>query len=159
MTTRIAAGALGAGAALLAALCAVSPAPSQAAPGPKPVSFVTDVKPILERSCVGCHGQGKAKSGYRMDSKESAMKGGQIAEAKKKPALVPKKSAESLVVEFISATKEDKQNDVHPMPPKQGERLSPEQIALIKRWIDEGAEWPDGVTLTAPRGRGGRGGR
>ena len=52
-------------------LLAFSPAPAPAAP-----DFSRDVRPILERSCFGCHGPEKQKSGYRLDRRDLAMKGG-----------------------------------------------------------------------------------
>ena len=149
----------GARAALLGALAvgALALGLSTTSQAGTPVDFVKDVKPILERQCLGCHGPQKQKSGYRIDSKESAMKGGEICNAKKKQALVPKKSGESLLIDYIAAEKEDKSNDVHPMPPKREQHFSAEQIALLKRWVDEGCAWPDGVTLSG--GGNKRGGR
>ena len=53
-----------------------------AAPVP---DFVKDVRPILERSCLGCHGPQKQKSGYRLDVRDIALRGGDSGEA----AIVP----------------------------------------------------------------------
>jgi mono/diheme cytochrome c family protein len=145
--------ALGAALAAAAALVLGAVAAPPASQGADKVSFVKQVQPILEGKCVGCHGAQKAKSGYRMDTKAAALKGGEIADSKKRPAVVPGKSGDSLLIDFVTATAEDKAKDVHPMPPKQGDRLAADQVALLKKWIDEGADWPDGVTLKG-KGRG-----
>jgi mono/diheme cytochrome c family protein len=94
--------------------------------------FEKEVRPVLEESCFKCHGPEKQKGGLRLDRKADVMSGGDSGE----PALVPGKGAESQLVARIKSTKAD---DV--MPPK-GERLKPEQIAAVQRWIDNGAHWP-----------------
>ena len=105
--------------------------PSQAAP----VDFVRDVRPIFEAHCYDCHSGDTRKSGLRLDVRSAAMKGGD----NHGPDIVPGKPEESPLVHFLTTDDEDEI-----MPPKGGP-LSAEEIALITRWIAEGAVWPDGV--------------
>ena len=144
------------GAALLAALAL--PASSEDV---KKVDFVKDVKPVLEAACVKCHGLKDAKGRYRIDAKAAAFKGGEVAQKGRKPAIIPGKADESLLVAFIEATDKDEEKHIEPMPPRKEERrLSDVEKALIRRWIAEGAPWPEKVTLASPEGAaGGSGGR
>ena len=98
--------------------------------------FETEIQPIFEKHCTSCHGPEKQKSGLRLDSRKSALAGGES----NKPAIVPMKTGESRLVELISAAPG---SDLR-MPPK-GEMLKPEQVSLIKAWIEAGAEWPEAV--------------
>ncbi len=91
-----------------------------------------DVKPILQANCYSCHGPEKQKGGLRLDLKASAMKGGDSG-----PAILPGQSAKSLLIQNVARLK-----DATPMPPK-GDPLKPEQIALLRAWIDQGAIWPE----------------
>lgn len=90
------------------------------------------MRPVLEESCFKCHGQEKQKGGLRLDRKADMLGGGDSGE----PAVAPGKSAQSSLVARIKSIQSDDM-----MPPK-GERLKPEQIAAIERWIDNGAHWP-----------------
>ena len=96
------------------------------------VDFVKDVQPIFETHCVKCHGADKQKGGLRFDDREAALKGGENYA----PAIKPKNSAESPLIEFVSGMVPDMK-----MPPK-GDGLSPEQIGVLRAWIDQGAVWP-----------------
>ncbi|SKA79941.1 Planctomycete cytochrome C [Prosthecobacter debontii] len=102
-----------------------------------PVDFIHQVRPILEQHCYSCHGPEKQKSGLRFDIKSEALRGGDSHA----PNIHIGKAAESPLIHFITTQDEDTR-----MPPK-GERLSAEEIALLTRWIDEGAAWPDGVDV------------
>jgi mono/diheme cytochrome c family protein len=98
------------------------------------VDFSKDFQPLFAEHCLKCHGPEKQKGGLRLDVKASALKGGDSGE----PAVVPSNSGKSKLIELISAAPD---SDIR-MPPK-GEMLKPEQIALLKRWIEEGANWPE----------------
>jgi len=100
-----------------------------------PVDFVHDVRPILDRHCIECHGEKKQKSGLRLDVKAAAFKGGDG----EGPAIVAGNARESPLIRFVTSADPEQR-----MPPK-GDRLPPAQIATLTRWIDEGAVWPDGV--------------
>ncbi len=100
-----------------------------------PVEFLRDVRPIFEKHCYSCHGPEKHKSGFRLDIKGEALRGGDTGE----PAIVPGKGAASPLIRFVSGLEEGM------LMPSQGERLSAAEIDTLRRWIDEGAAWPDGV--------------
>ncbi len=102
----------------------------------RPVDFIKDVKPIFARHCEKCHGQEKQKSGYRLDVKAVAFTGGE----EHAPNIVPRDSAKSPLIRFVAGEDEDMK-----MPPK-GERLSAADIGILRRWIDDGAEWPDAAS-------------
>lgn len=105
------------------------------------VDFFRDVRPILAGRCFECHGPQKQKNGLRLDAKAHALKGGE----EHKPLFVPGKSAESVIIRFVSGADPDLR-----MPPK-GEMLSAAEIATLKAWIDEGALWPDdGIVIDDP---------
>jgi hypothetical protein len=96
------------------------------------VDFVRDVRPLFEEHCYTCHGAEKQKSGYRLDVRGSAMKGGDVGDR----PIVPGDSAHSPLIQYVAG--------VHPeitMPPK-GEPLSAAQIGILRAWIDQGARWP-----------------
>jgi hypothetical protein len=96
------------------------------------IEFAREVQPILARHCLECHGPDKQKSGYRVDDQETAFRGGDSGSN----AIVAGKSAASGLFQRITTT-----NSTEMMPPK-GARLSAEEVASIRRWIDSGADWP-----------------
>ena len=100
----------------------VSASLGAAAADPKPAMRV------LRDECIGCHKPGKAKGGLIVNTREKMMKGGDSGDA-----VLAGQGAKSLL---YSVLKED--GDPH-MPPKK--QLSGEQIAAVKKWIDEGATW------------------
>jgi WD40 repeat protein len=100
----------------------------------EPVTWDKDVQPILADKCAYCH-SGKIQEG-RLDlgSYEGLMKGG-----KRGPAIVPGKAADSLLIKLAGKT-------MHPaMPPKSEDPLTPQELALLKLWVDQGAKGPSGV--------------
>ena len=60
--------------------------------------FEREVRPIFERSCLGCHGPEKQKSGYRLDVRANALKGGDTG----KPAILPHNAKESPLIRYVS---------------------------------------------------------
>jgi mono/diheme cytochrome c family protein len=114
--------------------------PQQAAQLPPPaahqIDFSKEIKPIFETSCVKCHGRGKDNGGLRIDSRETLLQGGDSG-----PAIVVGKSAESLLVELVQGFDPDSQM------PKKGSHLTPQQIGLLRAWIDQGAKWDAGVSF------------
>lgn len=100
---------------------------------PVPPDFQREIQPLLAAHCVKCHGPEKQKGGLRLDQKAAAFKGGDSEE----PAVVPKQSGQSRLLQLVMS-----KVDGERMPPT-GERLTDAQIALLKRWIDAGAEWPE----------------
>lgn len=96
------------------------------------IDFVHDIRPLFERHCYSCHGAEKQKSGYRLDVRASAMKGGDVGER----PILPGDSAHSPLIQYVAG--------VHPditMPPK-GEALTADQVGVLRAWIDQGARWP-----------------
>jgi len=101
------------------------------------LSFERDIQPILEAKCVGCHSADEAQQDFRLDSFVGLMRGGNSG-----PAIVPGKSAESPLVDAVTAALK-----ATAMPPKdEGERLTDGEVALIRHWIDAGAIGPASTT-------------
>jgi hypothetical protein len=99
-----------------------------------PVDFHRDVRPILSEMCFQCHGpdEKQRKAHLRLDTKEGA-----FAELDGHFAIVAGKPQESEFFKRITAKDPEER-----MPPhKTGKKLSPEQIQLIRRWIEQGAKW------------------
>ncbi len=103
------------------------------------INFVKDIQPILEMNCVACHKEDHAKGKLRLDNKADAFKGGE-----KGPAIVPWDPAKSPL--HTSTTLPPDHDDL--MPPKdKGGPLAKDVIELLREWISQGADWPDGITL------------
>ncbi|QTN34428.1 DUF1553 domain-containing protein [Akkermansiaceae bacterium] len=98
------------------------------------VDFTTQIQPIFSQNCYACHGPDEAtvEGGLRLDVRDLALKGGDSGKA-----IVPGDAGASLILERITHSDPD---EVMP-PPDKKKRLKPEQVALIRQWIDEGAEW------------------
>ncbi|WP_395733291.1 PSD1 and planctomycete cytochrome C domain-containing protein [Prosthecobacter sp.] len=100
------------------------------------VDFVREVRPILQQHCYSCHGEKKQKSGLRLDIKAEAFKGGD----KHSPDIISGKAKDSPLIHFITTDDNDEL-----MPPKG--KLPASDIATLTTWINEGANWPDGIDL------------
>src|SRR5688572_8842186 len=96
------------------------------------VDYVREVKPIFAEHCYRCHGASQQKGELRMDTAALALKGGENG-----PAFKAGKSAESLIVQAVKGEHDSISRMPYKKPP-----LSDEQIALIAKWIDEGASAP-----------------
>ncbi len=95
------------------------------------IDFNKHIRPLLAKHCYACHGADTAESNLRLDLRDSA-----TAESDSGArAIVPGKSDDSELIRRITS-----QDDSDRMPPE-GEPLSPESIELLKKWIDEGAEY------------------
>ncbi len=112
---------------------------------PTRVDFERDVRPILESSCIACHGAEKDKAELRLDVRERAMAG---AYAGTQPVIVPGKASESPLYLRLVTDDEDERM------PQKAPRLSAEKIELVRRWIDEGAKWPDEFAGDVVKGAG-----
>jgi ankyrin repeat protein len=99
---------------------------------PDRVDFGRDVQPILRQNCYGCHGPTQQMNGFRLDRRKDAMRGGTIA------VIGPGNSDASRLYLRLVGNAYGQQ-----MPPTGA--LSAETIAIIKAWIDQGAEWPDAL--------------
>ena len=103
-------------------------------PIPEKIEFNRDVRPFLSDTCFKCHGfDPKAREAdRRMDTREAAMEDHDGVRA-----IVPGDLAKSDAWLRVSSTDKDEQ-----MPPaKSGKKLTPRQIAIFKRWIEQGAEY------------------
>jgi hypothetical protein len=106
--------------------------------------FVRDIQPLFQRSCLACHSGEKAKSNYRLETREDLLAAGNQGEA----AVLSGKGAESPLIQYIAGTVPDME-----MPPL-GKRdkhpgFSAEEVSRVRQWIDAGAVWPDDVRLSA----------
>ncbi len=107
------------------------------------VDFSRDILPILSDKCFHCHGPDARtrKANLRFDTKEGAFR-----VRKGKSVLVPGDSAASELIRRIRADEDER------MPPPESNRtLSPKQIDLLTRWVDEGAKWGRHWALEPPR--------
>jgi WD40 repeat protein len=114
----------------------------------EPIVFQKDIEPILAAKCTVCH-SGPVKEGkFDLGTYDALMKGG-----KRGKSVIPGKAEESLLYKSAGRTAKPF------MPPKGEKPLSPQELALIKLWIDEGAKAPTGVrekpkaVVTAPPSR------
>ncbi|RPH35601.1 MAG: hypothetical protein EHM91_17005, partial [Planctomycetota bacterium] len=100
---------------------------------PERVVFNRDIRPILSDNCVQCHGPGTRKGNLRLDLRDSAFGPAESG----KIALVPGDLEKSELWQRISTTETGDK-----MPPrKSGKKLTPREVAVIKRWIEQGAQW------------------
>src|SRR6266550_7051840 len=120
------------------AQAAITPEQAKTLPAPAdhPINFSKEIKPIFEASCIKCHGRGRDKGDFQIDSRETLLKGGGSG-----PAIVLGKSAESYLIELVMGL------DPDDVMPKKGTKLAHAQIGLLRAWIDQGAPWDAGVTF------------
>lgn len=97
------------------------------------VDFIKDVHPIFAAHCYRCHGPDDQESSFRLDSRDTAFAGGDFGE----PAIVAGSAEESPLYEYVS----NRDGSGVAMPPD--EQLSAHQVEILKRWINEGANWPE----------------
>jgi len=97
------------------------------------LNFLKDVQPLLVARCGKCHGANRQQGGLRLDLKASAFKGGDSDE----PDIVAGDSAQSNLIQLITSASKDERM------PLDAEALSADDIELLKRWIDAGANWPE----------------
>jgi hypothetical protein len=130
---------------LLMAICALAQDKDKPAVDPKlfpppstkqGVTYAADIQPIFAKSCYPCHSAKtpKPKGKLRLDTLEDVLKGGEDG-----PALVKGDSAKSVMVAQICHQGDP--DDYMPPPKNKGniKQLTPEQIGLIRAWIDQGA--------------------
>ena len=96
------------------------------------VDFVKDVLPILRENCYVCHSGDRPKASLHLDNKQMALKGGSSGRA-----IVPGNAKDSRLVHRIMGM------DGKIQMPMGRDPLRPEEIDIIRRWIDQGAVWPE----------------
>ena len=136
---------------MVALVLAVTSAPAadtnsvSPASGGKAILFNRDVQPIFEQSCFRCHGPEKPKSGYRLDNRDSGLKGGD----NNQNDIVPGHSDQSKLIAYVAGL--DK--DIRMPPPDHGQPLTRAQVDTLRAWVDQGADWgtnaaPPAVTFS-----------
>jgi hypothetical protein len=101
----------------------------------KGVTYVTDIKPIFEKSCIKCHSAEKPKARLRLDGLETALKGGEDGKV-----ILHGDGAGSMLVQCVAHAGKP---DGYMPPPRNKAHIPPltaEQIGLIRAWIDQGAK-------------------
>ncbi|MBI3412319.1 MAG: hypothetical protein HY040_28705 [Planctomycetes bacterium] len=127
------------GLALAWLLLFAAPPAAQAQNAKGPISFVNDVAPILKENCFACHDAKKKKGKLEMTTYANLRKGGS-----KDDPIAPGKPKESYIIDVLTSTGANR------MPPKEtGDPLPPERIAVIARWIEEGAKLDAGLDAKA----------
>jgi len=104
--------------------------------GTAKVNFGEEILPIFKSSCQGCHGAAMQMGQLRLDTKQPALKGGQSGKV-----ILPGDAAASILYHRVAGIGEQAR-----MP--MGGELPTDQIDLIRRWIEQGAEWPDELAGT-----------
>jgi len=122
---------------VLALVAAIAMAGVSAAESP--VNFSQDIQPILSERCYQCHGPDAAHrmAGLRLDDEEGA----------KKKVIVPGNPEESLLMARILT---DDPLDVMPPPDSNRKRLTEDEADLVRRWIEQGAEWAEHWAFVKP---------
>ena len=122
------------GMALTAA--AADPTPLPPAATKTGVTYATDIKPILDQYCVKCHSGDKPKARLKLDTLDGVLKG-----SKDGKIITAGDSANSFVVKCIAHTTDDHDSWMPPLHNKANiGPLTPDQIGLIRAWIDQGAK-------------------
>lgn len=120
-----------------------------------PVTFLA-ARTVLEQHCVTCHGPDRQKSRFRMHRRDLALQGGELAQVTGISSIEPGHPEESLMIRYVTAAESDPFEEIYPMPPDGNPRLTPSEVEILRRWIQEGVPWPDGVELLpnteTPRG-------
>lgn len=105
--------------------------PDPSTPAAAAVDFVKDIAPLIKDACLKCHGPKKMKGKLRLDTRELAMKKG----------IKPGKPDDSTFFTLLISTNPDERM------PSEAEPLPAAQIELVRKWIEQGAVWPEGVEI------------
>jgi hypothetical protein len=103
---------------------------------PQKIDFARDIKPILEATCLRCHGPERPKSGFRLTDRVSALRGGVSG-----VDILPGQSAKSPLIHNVAGLVEDMKMP----PPGKAPPLTTNQISLLRAWIDQGLPWAAGA--------------
>ncbi|MBI5802551.1 MAG: PSD1 domain-containing protein [Verrucomicrobia bacterium] len=127
----------------IASLGVAAPAPGPASNLPGKLDFARDIAPIFSAKCFACHGPDDAhrKAKLRLDVREEALKS-----RDGKPAIVASSLAKSELWHRITNKNPD---DVMP-PKKQGKPLTPQEVALLKKWLEQGAPYAEHWAFVPP---------
>ncbi|HEY4312904.1 MAG TPA: DUF1553 domain-containing protein [Pirellulales bacterium] len=98
-----------------------------------PVDFAAAVRPLLAARCFACHGPEKQENELRLDVRDWALRGGESGE----PSVSPFDADASHLIARVTS------NDAEFVMPPEEPRLANDEVAMLRRWIDQGATWPD----------------
>jgi ankyrin repeat protein len=123
-----------------------APAPAEPRRREQPVDFARDIKPVLERSCAGCHSGEQPEGGFRVTERAMLLLGGESGEA---PVVAGRSDASPLLVRVSG-----KDPDLA-MPPldkrDKYSALSSDEVEALRAWIDGGATWPADVSIKSTK--------
>jgi mono/diheme cytochrome c family protein len=105
-----------------------------------PVDFVRDIQPIFRQHCYDCHSADHEDGGVNLGIRDRALQGGHDG-----PIFEVGSSVNSRLIHLVAAV-----DSKSIMPPETG-GLSKQEIGLLRAWIDQGAQWPDGTDVADPR--------
>jgi hypothetical protein len=114
-------------------VCLSLPAAVHAAEDP-PVDFVKQIKPILADRCVECHNSETIFGELNLQNRELAFR-----KRKQAPAIVPGEPEKSMLYLALTLPPKDKK-----AMPATGHRIPKDEVSIIRQWIKEGANWPEG---------------
>jgi len=97
------------------------------------IDFTNEVLPILRQNCLRCHGGEKVKGKLSLKTRSSALQGGASGQS-----ILPGQPERSLLYTLLVET-----TPTMRMPPPREKQLSAQQVETIRKWIDQGAAWPD----------------
>jgi hypothetical protein len=124
---------------VVALLSAQAPTPAPpAATAQGTITFARDIKPIFEKTCWNCHGAGLQLADLDLSTREGALKGGEHG-----ASIVPGNSQQSKLYRAVAGL-----DDI--VMPMEGDKLTPSEIAAVKAWIDQGAQW-EAAAAAAPK--------
>jgi mono/diheme cytochrome c family protein len=112
-----------------------------------PVDFVKQIKPVFADRCVECHHSESMLGDLNLQSRKLAFRkrtGG--------PVIAPGRPDSSLLLMTLTLPAKDKK-----AMPATGHRIPMDEVNLIRRWIQEGAKWPEGVEGFVPAKKAGKG--
>ena len=99
------------------------------------VDFVRDIAPIFVTHCIECHSIDEPEADLRLD-----IKSGLFGADKEDWTVIPGASKKSILYERLILPSDDDE-----LMPPEGNPMTPKEIASVRRWIDEGAKWPEGA--------------
>ena len=101
-------------------------------------TFTQGIRPIMERSCWNCHNADTQRSDLDLSTRESALRGGRSGQA----AIVPGRAEDSRMFRLVAGLE-------GPSMPREGSSLSPDEIEVLRAWINDGAHWDSGPAEAA----------
>ena len=104
------------------------------------VEFVKDVQPIFRKHCFECHSADHEDGGVNLGIRQRAMQGGDNG-----PIFISGDSAHSRLIHLVAAV------DTEQVMPPETKGMSPDEVGVLRAWIDQGAIWPSGTDIADPR--------